>query len=541
MTRKPVETPARRQAAGFEPEGWIIPSARTAEDDSLSMFNRADPYWDRLWAPGSQAVWTSRHSGADDEPMVSFGTRENKRLLMSRDDAMDILTSNRGRAERLAAWGVLDSWRTVSAEQLAVLSGSTLFLDPNYSQIVASFATELLDVGSFALRNGTLPGRGQTALYRPRSGDAFEKELKKTLTWPEWISVTGGYDWSSGGQFDRHNLLATELAIRAAEYLPNVGTVMGEKFSSVRLLAGPSSQEKIDLEARMKRESAKGPDAEEAEREKQRAGKLDNRRGDGTIVRSDGMRIVYEVTATSSKSFESKVLRWAETIKDRTFETSGLTVVFVAAPHPDRRRHNSEDPLYDIYKTIGKVLDKFPGTRKDSPAARIGVAHWQDWFPSKGTISDGFLNLEANFAIGGAGSGKWVQRSLMSTEAFPFTPYKNFDPTALIENSRLLTATPHWLRTGDHTDLIGTPLDRLAARQKSPVAIPHPHPARPSRTLGRPLGAAVGAVSGPARIPERLRIEGRDVAALNQAQERRRSRSAARAATPQDPFEWPEL
>lgn len=529
----------RREAVGFEPESWLIPSARTAEDDPLSMFNRTDPYWDRLWAPGSQAVWTSRHSGADDEPMVSFGARENKRLLMSRDEAMDILTSNRGRAERLAIWGVLDSWRTVSAEQLAVLTGSTLFLDPNYSQVVASFAAELLDVGSFALRNGTLPGRGQTALYRPRAGDAFEKELKKTLTWPEWISVTGGYDWSSGGQFDRHNLLATELAIRAAEYIPGVGTVMGEKFSSVRLLAGPSHQEKLDLEAKMGRAIAKGPDAEEAEREKQREGKLDNRRGDGTIVRSDGMRIVYELTATSSKSFESKVRRWAETIANRPLEMSGITVVFVAAPHPDRGRHTSADPIHDIYKAIGKVLGEFPGTLRDSPAARIGIAHWQDWFPSKGTISDGFLNLEAKFALGDAESGKWVPRSLMSPEAYPFTPYAKFDPTALIENSRLLTATPHWLRTGDHTSLLGTPLARPDSKKVH--TIPVPHPARPERTMGRALGAAVGAVQHPARIPDRLRIEGRDVAALNRAQERRRSRAAARAATVQDPFEWPEL
>ncbi|MCC3292986.1 hypothetical protein [Arthrobacter sp. zg-Y1110] len=515
----------RREIAGFEPEGWLIPSSRTEEDDALSMFNRTDPYWDRLWAPGSQAVWTSRHSGPDDEPLVSFGTRENKRLLMSRDEAMDILVSNRGRAERLAAWGVLDSWRTVSAEQLAVLTGSTFFLDPNYSQIVASFAAELLDVGSFALRNGTLPGRGQTALYRPRTGDAFEKELKKTLTYPEWVSVTGGYAWSSGGQFDRHNLLATELAIRAAEYLPGVGTVMGEKFSSIELLAGLSAQERKINKDRLEKAKAKGPEAYEAELERQRPGRLDNRRGDGTIVRSDGLRIVYEVTATSSASFESKVRRWAQTIDKRPLETSGLAVVFIAAPHPDRDRHASADPIHNIYKVIAKVLKEFPGTGADSPAARIGVAHWQDWFPARGQISDGFLDLQADFALGPA-SARWVPRRMMSTDDYAFKPFTDtFDPTALIDNARLLAATPHWLRTGDHTDLIGTPLARA---KKTKADIPKPYPARPNRTRGRTLGANVGAVKGETTLPDRLRIRGRDIAAERVYLERKKDRAQAR-------------
>ncbi|MCC3299334.1 hypothetical protein [Arthrobacter caoxuetaonis] len=513
------------ETTGFAPESWLIPSARTDEDDELSMFNRTDPYWDRLWAPGSQAVWTSRHTGPNDEPVVSFGARENKRLLMSRDEAMDILTSNRGRAERLAAWGVLDSWRTVSSEQLAVLTGSTFFLDPNYSQITASFAAEVLDIGSFALRNGTLPGRGQTALYRPRVGDAFEKELKKTLTWPEWVSVTGGYEWSSGGQFDRHNLLATELAIRAAEYLPGIGTVMGEKFSSIGLLAGLSADEKENMKARLERARKRGPEALAAEMEAQRPSRVDNRRGDGTIVRGDGLRIVYELTATSSVSFESKVRRWAETIAERPLETSGMTVVFIAAPHPDRDRHTSADPIHKIYKTIAKVLREFPGTGTDSPAARIGVAHWQEWFPARGQISDAFLDLQADFALG-TGADRWVPRRLMSTAEYRFTPFlERLDPMALIENSRLLTATPHWLRTGDHTHLVGTPLDRS---KKQPADIPHPYPARPNRTSGRMLGESVGAVTHPTRLPERLRIEGRDIAAQKAYQERKKARAAAR-------------
>jgi hypothetical protein len=32
--------------------------------------------------------------------------------------------------------------------------------------------------------------------------------------------------------------------------------------------------------------------------------------------------------------------------------------------------------------------------------------------------------------------------------------------TTFLENSKLLTATPHWIRKGDHTAMIGSPMDR---------------------------------------------------------------------------------
>ncbi|WP_160292490.1 hypothetical protein [Arthrobacter sp. SPG23] len=47
----------------------------------------------------------------------------NSRFLMDEDEAMRLLTVNQGRRERLAAWGVIDSWRIVSAEQLAAMTG----------------------------------------------------------------------------------------------------------------------------------------------------------------------------------------------------------------------------------------------------------------------------------------------------------------------------------------------------------------------------------------------------------------------------------
>lgn len=83
---------------------------------------------------------------------------------------------------------------------------------------------------------------------------------------------------------------------------------------------------------------------------------------------------------------------------------------------------------------------------------------------------------------------------------YEFTPGDTFDATAILENSKLLAATPHWLRTGDHTRLIGSPMDRHGAD------VPHPAPAKPHLITGRPLGAAIGNC-GDAKLPSRLRID----------------------------------
>lgn len=460
-------SPARR--AGTDAvHAATVPSACTNAD--VACHNRQDPYWGQLWAPGSQALWfTASMARRRSEENINI---VNKRLIPDEVEALRVLTSPRGRAERLGAWGVIDSWRTASAEQVAAFTGSSLFLDPNYSGLASSFAAGLIDLGTFSHPMSRF-GMNRNTVYRPANSDAFEKIIAPTLTWPEWASVTGGQQWSSGGQYDRHNILATELALRAAEYLP-VGAVMGEKFATVDLLCGTGLGKTV-----------KNPD---------------NRRADGVIVRDDGLRIAYELTASASKGFENKIRRWAQLITERPLETSGLTVLFIAAPHPDRSRHNSADPRHEIYRRMSQILREFPGTGPDSPAARIGIAHWEEYFPGSHQLSEQFFSMTADFALGaGTGTDRWVQKNLLGD--YGFTPWETFDATAVIDNSPLLAATPHWMRTGSHTHLIGSPMGRAN------TGVPHPAPTRPELATGRPLGAAVGN-GGRAKLPPRLRVEG---------------------------------
>lgn len=146
------------------------------------------------------------------------------------------------------------------------------------------------------------------------------------------------------------------------------------------------------------------------------------------------------------------------------------------------------------------MLREFPGRGQDSPAARIGIAHWEEWFPDRHLMSEAFFNPEADdFAINDAtGPDRWARRQMLTD--YDFTLWHTFDVTAVVENSKLLAATPPLLRTGEHTVLIGSPVIRAN------VEVPHPAPAKPHLPKDWPLGAAIGN-GGDAKLPERLRIE----------------------------------
>jgi peptidyl-tRNA hydrolase len=169
-----------RLSGGDAVHAELLDSACTHQH--LAMPSRCDPYWDRLWAPGSQALWTdgdmSRHHRREGLARV------NNRLVMDEHEARRLLTSNCGRTDPQCLWGVVDSRRTVSAEQAAAFTGSHLLLDPNHSQVSASSATNVINMGSFANPLRIAPGLGRSSVYRPNGPDVFPPPIKQTLPWP---------------------------------------------------------------------------------------------------------------------------------------------------------------------------------------------------------------------------------------------------------------------------------------------------------------------------------------------------------------------
>ncbi|MCG2623137.1 hypothetical protein LVY72_14640 [Arthrobacter sp. I2-34] len=88
------------------------------------------------------------------------------------------------------------------------------------------------------------------------------------------------------------------------------------------------------------------------------------------------------------------------------------------APGPHRR---GKDPRAGIYRSLAEALRSYPGTGADSPAARIGVASWEAWFPGRHLMSEAFYGLRADFALNDApGPDKWVSRDMLRD--LPFAP-----------------------------------------------------------------------------------------------------------------------
>lgn len=469
-----------KNKGGDQPTHTKLETAHLSEltskctDYSLAAPSRIDPYWGGQWALNSDAVWSSaklaqrqKSSGIGRLPVV-FQIEEEK--------AVRNVLSPRGWRERLDLLSVVDSWRTVSAEQAATFTGHRLLANPTTSGVPSLFAANIIDLGSFS--SGLFGARTPMSnlIYRPSYSRMMDESVVPHLTFAERVSVTGGYGWTSGGQYDRHNLLATELGLRVAEYL-KVGTVLGEKMSTYDLLAGSGLGREFSNEGAAKR-------------------------ADLTIVRPDGMRIAVEITASMSDNFDAKVRSWAKLLSERPLETSGLTVMFVAADHPEKIRANTDAGVSSvrgrIYSAIKRAVKEFPGTSADRIAARMGVATWREFFPAAHSVSERFMGLTADFALGGPDES-WKSVDMLDSSALPFVPSPCFDAEAVMTNASHLGSVPHWLRTQLVSDtLLWHCLDSAGLS-----GIPMPGPARPNRSKGRGLSQGVGA-AGPTAPPERL-------------------------------------
>lgn len=382
----------------------------------VATANRLDPYWDGLWASGSTASWVNVESA---RRQVSSGLATMPWYLdMTQEQAREIFFNASGWRRRLEAYGALGSWRTLSAEQLAAFTGAPSMAGRNRS-MNAAFNLGLADLGIFTTGLVSTSIKDRARLFRPAALGAFDRILEPELTYPEKVLVSGGYRYTGGGQFDRHNLLTAELGLRVAEFLPNVGTILGESLSGIDLLAGTG----LGLE----------------EKTKQR------RSADATLIRDDGMRVVVEMTASVTPYFSEKVRRWVHLLATTTLSHSGITVLFVGAPKPDRtsQMKGASEFRAQMKQAVREAVREFPGISGSNPHERIGVALWEDFFPEPGMVDEDFLDLTVEM-VGAGGSG-WLKQSLWN---LPLDPLRPGFLTAVIDNAAATASPPVWLRRG---------------------------------------------------------------------------------------------
>lgn len=396
-----------------------LPSA--IPDHPLRASQRVvDPYYDDIWAPGSTAAWTTAKQAAS---QVARGfARVPKRLDMPYEEAWDAVLSPTAykREARLNALGALDQWRTLTAEQLALFSGDSKIASGASTVMKQLFASGLADVGIFA--NALINSRSAQVgtVYRPGAHNEFERRLSPALSYQEWLSITGGTPFDTKSQFDRHNLLAAELALRIAEFC-SPATVLGEKLSTIAALAYEGWGEHAPIQAQ-------------------------GRAADLTAIREDGLRVALEITANATATgFERKVEKWASTVSTRRLSESGLIVIFVVASKPGTR-----NLLTDVRKRVARAVRLYPGLNHDMSANRIGVVDWRDWFPAVGQVHPGFPSMDAWFydptSVDDEGKGEWVRRSVFDFFDYGYDPAPGRDPLEVRTGASALRATPAWLR-----------------------------------------------------------------------------------------------
>lgn len=436
-----------------------LPSA--IPEPELRAANRIDPFYGGLWERSSNAIWLSADLAHRQED-AGLG-RVPKWLASDPSAILDSMRDTRRRPTRLAAAAAIDTWRTLASDQLGAISGRPELATPRPPAIAELFAAGILDIGMYDLGLAGAADRGH--LFRPSRTSFFDDHLAPGLTWPEWVSVTGGSPWSSSSQYDRHNLAVAELALRAAEFC-EVGAVTGEKHSTFNNYA----HEGVGRPRR---------------RGLQRA-------ADATIVRTDGLRIAVEFTASLGGAFAKKIRGWAEFIHRNRLQDTGLVVVFVVA-----KRHENKVGGAEIAKQVRTQLANaardYPGVRGDQTGHRMFYADLADWFPSAHTASAEFLTLECERPSGDTVETRWQRAALLDVIDVPFEPGPGFNPLALVDNLRLLRSTPYWLRGGQRRELWPEPVKTLGFRRL------------PKLQTQLPLGSAKG-VAGITRPPTRLLV-----------------------------------
>jgi hypothetical protein len=391
-----INSPTHRDADTSE----AIPfkDAAPRSGDYMGPADRMDPFWSGLWATADGGVsisWRSRRSVANLNKLGFTSSRANEQRY-TQEEAIQILTDRRPRVEML---GAINLWRTATTEQLAAITGRLQAVSQIGTDLSVLWDAGLVQRGRY--HDGFQRLRDVPDLFRP--DNRIRDRHLENLNYRDWIGVTGGSDSVYSHQFDRHNVLTTELALRAAELCALRG-VAGESIAGWSKLFPP------ELEPNP------------------------HRAADAVLVRHDGSRILLEMTVTVSSATVTKVKQLADLLaRDPTGKTSAI---FVVAAHPSSSE--SANVALLARKAVAKATSQSMNNVLAKVANRIGVVRWKDWFPSEGFVSPNFFHLSALTATGQP-EDLWQSTEFLNPLDGAFAP----EPTDGLND---LYGVPHWMR-----------------------------------------------------------------------------------------------
>ena len=394
---------------------------------------RADPFWTSMWRTGSTGDWYSVEDfrGLSSADFVAAPPW----LRMSAEDARERVLSVRGREHVYRVIAALDQWRTMTVEQIEALTDISKFAAGERSLLSAMWNAGLVELCQLGPMFQPGPRQRDGFLVRPAKPGAVLRELEAGMSYAEWLSTTAGMPFDSDRQFARHNVLATELGLRMAEF-GNVGTVLGEKLSSMSLLAYAGVGDQVPTTG-----ATGGSDL--------------------TLVRSDGLRIAVEVTASVTGGWiYDKVERLVRVLHRRPLARTGLCVLFVVAPRRESVSQAPREVLRKVKQDIQKAVRAYPGRHGDTTASRIGVVSWADLFPDGATAAADLRKLPVERPTGPGflgdldGENIWERAHFLDPTSMPFTPDDPQAMNVVMANAAGLRGVPHMLRTGHERPVI---------------------------------------------------------------------------------------
>src|SRR5699024_4569713 len=109
--------------------------------------DRADPYWSNMFATGTSDGWVtaSQYRAAPADQRRWSGVPASS--VTSRDDALAQMRTDRHRPSILGALGAVASWRTLTRQQLASITGSAVMAGTYPASLSAPFSAGLLAHG----------------------------------------------------------------------------------------------------------------------------------------------------------------------------------------------------------------------------------------------------------------------------------------------------------------------------------------------------------------------------------------------------------
>ncbi|MFC8190838.1 hypothetical protein ACFUMH_04140 [Cellulomonas sp. NPDC057328] len=372
----------------------------------ISCADRTDPYWCDAFEHSHLAAWMSRDRIRRARRQGVRGPGMGRWLAINENDAMRRQYTHE-RSVRLSLLAVAQAWRTVSTEQAAALLGLPQLAHPGGTYVANAVAAGLLDHGTpQGYRPELAAPEARAEFVRPSHSNAFERELAPHLTVSEIAQIRGGVRWTGQGHSERHEVLACELLLRAAELCrPQVALVLPEIWATAGQL---------------------GQDA-----------RLGTKGGDGVLVRHDGLHIVVEMTATgSNRDLRAKARAWQKLLANNFLPH--VRVLWVVAP---RDRSTTAAMASTVRRELREMLRDW-GIGAD----RHAVVTWPDWFPEPGVLDGAFRQMRAQTLRSASGAWEDIYALDESSWTWAGDRYVDDDWLAVIGNAALLPAVPWWMR-----------------------------------------------------------------------------------------------